>query len=124
MVSAVDIAIGRRAVYLVDTGIEGQGVVYELRAGGRLTKLPMAEPLGKPCAIAVDPVTQDLLVVDSEAKLLLRIKPGSGAATVVAELPPQGESGEACLDITPDGREIILTDNGLGAIFVLTRGAR
>ena len=124
LVNAVDITIGTRNVYLVDTGIEEPGMVYELRAGGRLTKLPMAESLGKPCAIAVAPVTQDLLVVDSEAKLLLRIKPGSGAATVVAELPPQGESGEACLDITPDGREIILTDHGLGVIFVLTREPR
>jgi len=120
LVDAVDVAIDDTGVYVVDSGDSQAGVVYEVTAGGVLVPLATSEPLDDPTGIAIDPWTGDLLVIEHLAGRVVRIDRTTGA---VAELVTglSATWGWAGIDLSPDGRRLVLTDRGENAIYVLAR---
>ena len=131
LLNGVDIAIGRYAVYLVDTGEEetygpGPGIIYRLEnSSGTLTAVDTSpDVLVDPMAVAIDPLTQDLFVLDTDAGRVVRVQ--------VSGHPPTGQVTEmftgfatnwswAGLDVSPDGLQIIVTDLEANKIYTFTR---
>jgi hypothetical protein len=117
----VDIAIGREHVYLVDVGADR---IYRLNAGGTLTQVDILPPHVLTCAIgiAIDPTTQDLLVLDCPGRVVRVSVSGDPADGTLSEVIT-GLSGSftwAGIDVTPDGSQIIVTDYGANAVYVFT----
>jgi hypothetical protein len=134
LVNAMDIAIGTSDVYLVDMGDEGggpiPGIIYRLDGPtGGLTPVDTSpETLVDPLAIAIDPLTQDLLVFDSGGGVydarLVRVRVSGEPPTGVVSVVLTGYSPSYSwvgIDTTPDGSQIFVTDRGGNAIYTFTR---
>lgn len=125
LVNAVDVAISDQTVYVVDPAGSTTGVIYEVAADGTLTPLVTSEPLEEPSGITVDPISGDLLVLDSGV--------AGGGARVVRVDPINGVVSDMFvgfdmsidtvtwggIDVTPDGSRIIVTDGSAGRVYVL-----
>ncbi|MFH2051466.1 MAG: FlgD immunoglobulin-like domain containing protein [bacterium] len=120
LIDAVDVAIDRTGVFVVDSGLTAAGVIYEVGTGGVLTAVATSDILPDPQAIAIDPWTDDLLVLDQVDDRVVRIGRTDGVVTVVAA-GLNTTLGWAGIDISPDGRWLVLTSNTDGKIFVLGR---
>jgi DNA-binding beta-propeller fold protein YncE len=124
LVDSVDIAIGLNDIYLVDDKDAGDGVIYRLNADGSLTPIPTTIALPAPEGIAIDPLSGNLLVLDVVNQKIYEIDPVSGVA--IDMLPgfvfafPTGSTW-AGIDISPDGQQLIITDQGADAIYVFSR---
>ncbi len=124
LVAPLDIAVGSRNIHVADKGSdEKPGAICEIKAGGKLHRFATATPVARPVAITADPVTDDLLVLETETGALLSIEHKTGAVTVLCSGFSVGgtDALRAGLDTTPDGRRVFITDRGLGRIFTLTR---
>ena len=124
LIDAVDITIGIDDVYLVDTGNEsganGPGRIYRLGADGSLTLLATSEPITDPVGIAIDPLTQDLFVLDAFDDRLVRVNPSSGVVTTMFTDFSISGAGWAGVDVTPDGGQIFITDE-VDVIYTFSR---
>ena len=116
---ALDITINSSDVYLVDARGTSDGILYLLSAGGALTPLATSESLADPCAIAFDPLTDDLYVVEAAADRLVRVDPTTGTVSDVFT----GFAGIswASVDVTPDGLRMVLSDYTVNTIYVFAR---
>ena len=79
-------------------------------AEGTLEELQTTEPIMGPEGIAVDPLTQDLLVHDDADGRVVRVNPESGeVSAIITGLVPMGWNF-AALDISPDGTRMFLSE--------------
>ena len=117
LLDPVDVAIGEANIYVADTGGAADGAIYRIEPGGALTPIGTGEPIGEPSGIAVDRVTGDLLVVDGAAGRVVRVDPGTGAVNDVF-VGLSTTPGLCGIEVTPDARQIILTDYGADKIYV------
>ena len=109
LVDAVDVAISSSQAYLVDPAGSKPGVIYKLGAAGALSVMTTTKPLADPLGLTLDPLTGDLLVVDQKVGKVLRVAVTTGAVTeVVSGLTIQG-SGWASIDVSADGRQLLIT---------------
>jgi len=121
LVDAVDITIGLTDIYLVDRAGNNPGRIYRLNASGSLTLTSTSESILDPVGIATDPLSGDLFVLDAGDDRLVRVNPGSGAVSnMFIDLTIPGD-GWAGVDVTPDGTQIFITDDGADAIFTFSQ---
>jgi hypothetical protein len=126
LMDGVDITIGVNEVYVADTGNGANpypGRVFRLNADGSLTQLTTSEELADPMGIAVDPLTQELIVLETAGGRLVRVDPATGAVSDMITGFTTWYSW-AGVDITPDGSQLIVTDHGASTIYVFTREAQ
>jgi len=124
LINPIDITIGVNDVYLVDTGEEGSGStpgkIYRLNADGSLTQISTSEPILDPVGITIDPITGDLFVLDGVGERLVRVNLVTGTVSNVFtgfSIPGDGWAG---VDVTPDGTQIFITDDGADEIYTFT----
>ena len=121
LVDPLDITIGRDEIYLVDGGGTGNpGKIYRLDVGGVLKELVTSEELNEPFAIATDPTNQDLLVLDTDSKRIVRIDPATGEISNLF-VNFNTVSSWAGLDVSPDGNKLIVTDDGDDVIYIFEK---
>jgi len=119
MVDPVDVAIDHTQVYVVNSGLDNDGAIYILHADSTLTQLPTSEPITYPRGIVTDPATGDLLVLDNGAGRLVRVDPGTGQVSeIVTNFMGLMWAG---VDITADGRRIIVSDYTADEIYVFAQ---
>ncbi len=121
LVEAVDIAIGSSTIHLVDVGETAPGAIYSLGAGGVLTPLTTSEPLADPCGITYDPENGHLLVLDQGDDRLVRIDPVTGDVSDVLTGVAVSDYGWGGVDITADGRQLVVSAFDSDSIFVYAR---
>jgi hypothetical protein len=124
----VDVTLGPAGVFIADTGDTAQpGSIFHFEEDGSLTPIATSEPITDPFAVTTDPATGDLLVLDLGQQRLVRLRVNSGEVSDVLSglsIYRDRTGGPcACLDITPDGRRIFITDNGSSLILILTRAS-
>ena len=117
LVDATDVAVGLTDVYVVDVAGANPGIIYQLNSDGSLTVLPLSEPIADPAGIAMDPATGELLVLDSGGERIVRVVPASGVVTDVFTGFSFSGDNWAGVDVSPDGRRIIVTDHGADSIY-------
>jgi sugar lactone lactonase YvrE len=112
LVRPLDVTIGSAGIFIVDTQGDKPGCIFRLGDDGSLTTVTTQEPLVAPVAIATDPITGDLFVLDSGDKRVLRVDPETGATSqILAGLSSKKKRYSVCgLDIAPDGRQVFVTD--------------
>lgn len=126
LICAVDVTIGTDDVFLVDAGDEmggpTPGTIYRLEPGGSLTVVQTQETIVDPFGITIDPLTDDLLVLDAADGRVIRVEPTSGAVSnLITGFAFGNDDGWSGIDITPDGRQLIVSDFGGDAIYVFGR---
>ncbi len=121
LIDPVDVAIGLTDVYIVDGRDTAAGAIYVLRPDSSLTALATSEALADPSGIAIDPLDGDLLVLDQGAGRLVRVDPATGGVSAVVTGLSTVNVKWAGVDVSPDGRRLLLTDLGAGQIHVLAR---
>ncbi len=132
--SLVDITIGRDRVWAVDTGEASNGKIYEVTghrrgsqdAAGGLQALATWVPLAEPIGVAVDPLSQDLYVLDGGlnggGRRLVRADPGTGAVSgVVTALKLDNVLSLTGIDVSPEGGRLFVTDTAVNRIYVFAR---
>jgi hypothetical protein len=120
LVDAVDIAIDSSTVLLVDANGTGDGIIYELGADSSLTPFVTTTPIADPSGIVFDPMNGDLLVRDPPTGSVVRIDRTSGDVTDVVTGLSTGFAW-AGVDISEDGRQLLITDYGANQIHLLGR---
>lgn len=121
LVDAVDVSIDEATVYIVDTKEAASGVIYVMGAGGALTPLATSGPIADPLGIAADPATGALIVLDSGADRIVTVDPGSGTVGDLATGFSFGADAWAGVDVSPDGRQLVVSDDTAGRIYVFAR---
>ncbi|MEO1970817.1 MAG: hypothetical protein ABGX07_04645, partial [Pirellulaceae bacterium] len=106
----VDITIALDTIYLVD---EVTCRVYRVGVDGSLSPIQTSEPIGVPKAIATDPLTNDLYILDSANDRVVRVAPESGRVSDMFVGVVSSPWGWAGLDVSPDGNHIIITGEGM-----------
>ncbi len=132
LVNPVDIAIGTNDIYVVDTGeTEGgatPGAIYQVGIGGTLTLISTSESIIDPYGIAIDPITEDLLIADRGGDRIIRVNPATGAVSdFITDLgldlnTTNGVNDTwAGIDITPEGDRLFVTAQGAGKVYTFTQ---
>jgi DNA-binding beta-propeller fold protein YncE len=122
MVNPLDVAVTTTEVYFVD-GVPAPGRLFRLLNGGVSELVATRVALPKVGGIAVDPWNQSLLLRADDR--VVRVDPTTGATRDVIEIAPIGDSGHvAGIDVTPDGRFLVLTYRGANAVYVFERAAQ
>ena len=117
---AVDVAIGKNEVYVLDTrGTKAAGIIFKMGAGGALTALTLSKPIMKPMGMTLDPTNGDLLVTDRATSKVLRVKPSSGVVSDVFSGLAIDTDGYASIQITADGSDMVVT--GTWRVYVYSR---
>lgn len=124
LVQGVDVAVSATDIWIADLGDSSNpGAIWQVTAAGGLVQLTTSVALGKIAAIAVDPITGDLILIDKSSDEVLRVDPNTGNVSVMFS----GFSFIDCctefagLDFTPDGSRLIVTDRGGSAIYEFLR---
>lgn len=115
LLAPTDITIGRDGVYLVDWG-----QIFELLDDGTVLAIPTLESLVWPSAIAVDPITGDLFVMETgDHDRIVRVDPLTGATSTVIEgfTFNDGTTDTTGLDVSPDGQFLFVTERLTGTIY-------
>ena len=90
----------------------------------------LSEPINDPSGIAADPLSTDLYIIEGAAvpsgnpilQRLLRLRPAGPDAYAVEPLADRfGRLGLFGVQVTADGRRLVITDSGNRAIIVLKR---
>jgi hypothetical protein len=118
LVDALDVAIDDTTVWIVDGGGTANGAIYQLAADGSLAPFTTSEALADPVAIAVDPLTGDLLVYEGVGMRVVRIDPIGGTVSDVITGFLTGSYAWAGVDISPEGLQLIVTDRTAAKIYV------
>jgi len=119
--NALDVAIDKVAIYVVDDGSSGAGKIYTVGTGGKLTALKTASAIAQPIGISVEASTGELLIADQSTSKILRVSPTSGkVSTVISGLTMKGDNW-AGIQLTPDGKQLVVT--GKDMIYVFARCA-
>ncbi|MEM7260752.1 MAG: putative Ig domain-containing protein, partial [Planctomycetota bacterium] len=107
---AVDVAISSTEVFVADAGDGEFGTIWRVEPGEVLVDIGATGLV--PVGIAIDPVDGNLLVVDRIGERLVRVNPTTGTATdVVVGLDLQQDRAWSSIDISADGRKILLTSS-------------
>ncbi|MFW5876068.1 MAG: MYXO-CTERM sorting domain-containing protein [Myxococcota bacterium] len=109
---ALDVAITDSAAWVVDRGSSGEGFLYELAGDGTLTLLDTSEMLAAPVGVVADPGTGELWVADGGDDRIVRIDPATGTVTEVATDLGLEAGDWAPIDISDDGRQLLVTAGG------------
>jgi hypothetical protein len=121
LVDPSDIAVTDTTIYVADMGANK---LYTLDpTSGALAELVTSRTIGSPSALAVDPVTGDLIVLsdaDSTPAVLLRVDVTTGEVSVLADTLLDAP-GWANLAFSPDGSRLYVGEQGGDAIYELTR---
>ncbi|MEO6595194.1 MAG: hypothetical protein ABIP94_10620, partial [Planctomycetota bacterium] len=121
-VSLLDIAITPTGIYFVDA-VPAPGRLYQLLSGGAYQLVATSVPLPQVGGVAVDPLNNDLLLRSHD--LVLRVNPVTGITSQVVQISPIGDSGIAAgIDISPDGRLMILSYTGANLVYIFERAAQ
>jgi sugar lactone lactonase YvrE len=122
LIDPLDVAIGGSTVYLVDSGLAGDGAIYIVEPDSSLTALTTPLPIASPAGITIDPLTQDLLIADQGAGRIVRlVLLGPDQVIDMHDVVTGLTAGSnlwAGVDMTPDGRRLIVTDRAAGKIYV------
>ena len=110
---AVDVAVTSTAIYIADA----VGVIYELGASG-LVPVTTSESILMPLGIAVDPLTEDLLVLDYGEQRVVRLNPSTGFVSPVFSNLSIAPNTFAGIDVSPDGTRIVISDRLNDAIYL------
>ncbi len=115
-----DVAIGHDAIYFVDWAAGTfPGRLWRLNAP--YTAVPIATqgflpPVG---GIAIDPLDQSLLLRSSDQ--VLRVDPSNGSTSLVATLPAGATGAPVGIDISADGRTLIVPDKTTATLYIFDR---
>lgn len=119
LVDPVDLTIDHAQVYIADSGLSNAGAIYILHADSTLTPLSTSEALADPIGIVTDPSTDDLLVLDNGAQRLVRVDPVTGQVSdVFTDFVGAMWAG---VDVTADGRRIIVTDHAADEVHIFAQ---
>ena len=127
LVNAVDVAVGSRGAWVVDTRDALPGKIYEIvNASGALSEVATWIDIDEPIGLVVDPHDESLLVLDggenAGGRRLVRVDPFSGAVSnVVLGLDLSHGLSWTGVDVTPDGGRVFITEFQTGRIYVFTR---
>ncbi len=121
LVAGSDIAIDAASVYVVDS----VGVIYELGATGTLSPVPTVEVIGATVGVTIDPLTEDLFVLDAgfsdgQARLV-RVDPTTGDGEEMFVGFHLTNALRTGVDVSPDGSQIFVTDGTANKIYTFTR---
>lgn len=114
----VDVAFTEFDAWVADTA----GFVYKINPDGTLSVLLTSSPLSMPTAVAGDPITRQLYVLDGGLDQLLRIDTATGQVAVVVSGLTVADfiTDTAGLDVSPDGKTLFVTDRGADKIYVFS----
>jgi hypothetical protein len=116
-VAPTDVTIGTTGIFVVDRKSEHPSRIFRLADDASLTPLHTSDPLTQPAGIATDPLTGDLLVADGGAAQLIRVNPETGEVHPIVDGVFIGQTPYAGVDVTPDGRQVFITDRASQAIL-------
>jgi hypothetical protein len=120
LVEATDVTINSSSIYIVDGAETAPGKIYLVGEAGALTPLATSEPLADPLGVVFDPMNGDLLILDQGDDRVVRVDPATGETDIVAT-SIMSDNGWAGIDITPDGRRLIVSAYDDDAIYVFGR---
>ena len=115
-----DVTIGSSKIYI--TGITNTvlpGRLLELLDDGTLIPVPTDVTIATPIGVVIDPLTDELLILDRATRRVLRLDPVSGATTMLVN--GFGQPGTAGIDISPDGSQLVVSSWGHGRVHIFTR---
>ena len=118
--SPYDIAIGRTEVYLVDF-VSPTGWIYRLLPGGVTELVQTNQQLPILTGIAIDPLDQSLLAYSYGQ--IFRVHPSTGFVNSLLAVVPATDSVVAGVDVSPDGRLLIVTDRAGNRVHILERSS-
>lgn len=121
LANPMDVAIGTDSVWVVDA-LPPPGRVFELQAGGVTRLLNASPPLPSVGGVATDPSNQQLLV--RGANTVHRLDPVTQVATLVLDVPGNRGGAADGIDISPDGRRMVLSFTADNEVLILERSAR
>ncbi|MCB9646790.1 MAG: hypothetical protein H6730_09390 [Deltaproteobacteria bacterium] len=121
LVDAVDLTFDPDFLYVADSGDAGAGHLWRVDALGALTDLPLATPLANPMAVAWDPRTGELLVLDDATDRLVAVDVGTGAVRDLVTGLTVGGDEWSSVDVRPDGSQLLVTTNDM--VFTYSRCA-
>lgn len=117
-----DIAFAGDVVYSFDNA---DGTILTLSADGTLAPVATSEPILSPMAIAHEPLTGDLMILDAAGGRIVRLDPVSGLVTDVITGLVLNNSGLirnwAALDVSADGRELVVSERLQDRVWVFRR---
>ncbi len=119
----VDVAIGRDAAYVIDEQAPVPRLrLFSIRGRGSLASVPHFALSGNGKAVVVDPLTQELLIMMDEGATsrIHRLNPITGARRVELDGFSSNPS-RSCLDLSPDGQRLVVTDHTANEIRVFER---
>jgi hypothetical protein len=119
LVDALDVAIDASTVFVVDSGSGAVGTLYTIAPDSALVPFPTSVPILNPAGIVIDPLDGDLLVYDQGVDPgIVRVDRSTGAVSDVLSGLSTG-IGWAGIDLSPNGRLMLVTDQVLDSIHVL-----
>jgi MYXO-CTERM domain-containing protein len=122
LVDGVDVAFDPDFLYLADAAEGAVGRIWRVGAGGTLTDLPLVTPFANPVALAWDPRTGELLVLDSSTAKLVAVDVGTGVARdLLTGITGVGADEYSAIDLRADGSQLLLTTNSM--LFTYSRCA-
>jgi|GEM_PF-1850065 len=116
LLDGVDVAISRTDIYVAD---QGRNRIYRLLPTGSLEAVATDTPL-RPSSIAVDPTTQELLVVDLDTSSVVRLDPTTGATSLLFSGLAVNTDNWNSLDVSPDGTRVLITERGTASNGTIT----
>ena len=128
LIDGVDVTVSDKHVYIADGGIFSpsssyEGRIFELTTDGRLSRINTTKKIYRPYAITVDPLTNDLVVLDDNAKKVVRVNPTTGNVDDIVIFESESIFRWSSLDITPDGKKLIVTDTRAGKIYTFKKNS-
>jgi YD repeat-containing protein len=122
LTKSLDVAIDDHRIWVVDTRDSSDGAIYELTEERKMARLDTSEPIAEPTSLVIDPVTEDLIVLDalsnSGGKRLVRVDPVTGAVSdLVTTLTQPSWWG---LDLSAGGDQLLVTEYASGQLHVFT----
>lgn len=121
LVNPMDVAIGAASVWIVDN-VPSPGRVFELLPGGALGPLLTPPTLPAVGGVAIDPLNQQLLL--RSADQVWRFDPIGRTASLVLEVVGWHGGPADGIDVSPDGRRMLLSFTSAGQVMLFERSAR
>lgn len=122
LADAVDVTVSPTDIFVADPRGGSPGTVWRLLADGTLEAVSTSLALVDPVGIDYDFATASLLVADRGLAQLLRVDVASGETTVVLSgLDPSVTW--AGIDLTSDGRRMVITENATGSVHFFAQCA-
>lgn len=122
LIDAIDVAVNNNGIYIADTGLTATGGIFQLTDSATSPLVSIGQViLSSPVGIAVDPTNDELLVLEADTDVVARINPANGNTSTVVDNLTVTLGAWSGIDISPDGRTMVVTDDGAGMIYTFTR---